>query len=192
MKPDGRLPAGVTIEGRRVPGSEDILTPEAVEFLAGLHRSFEPVRAALLERRVERQAAIDDGAPLGLLPDTAAIRADPRWRVAEPPPDLLDRRVEITGPAEPKMIINALNSGARAFMADFEDSLSPTWENVVGGQAALRDAVRGSLAFTSAEGKSYRLGDRPATLLVRPRGWHLAERHLKIDGRAMSAWACGR
>ena len=137
MKADGRLSTGVTIEGPRVPGSETILTPDALEFVAQLHRSFEPVRKALLERRVERQAEIDAGSPLGLLADTAAIRADPRWRVAEPPPDLLDRRVEITGPAEPKMIINALNSGARAFMADFEDSLSPTWENVVGGQAAL-------------------------------------------------------
>jgi malate synthase len=187
VKADGRLPAGVTIEGARVPGSETILTPDALEFVAGLHRSFEPVRKALLERRVERQAEIDAGSPLGLLADTAAIRADPRWRVAEPPPDLLDRRVEITGPAEPKMIINALNSGARAFMADFEDSLSPTWDNVIGGQAALADAVRGTLAFTSPEGKAYRVGQRPATLLVRPRGWHLAERHLKVDGQPVAA-----
>jgi malate synthase len=122
----------------------------------------------------------------GLLQATAAVRLDPSWRVAEPPPDLADRRVEITGPAEPKMIINALNSGARGFMADFEDSLSPTWSNVVGGQAALIDAVRGSLAFTSPEGKAYRLGDRTATLLVRPRGWHLVEGHLQVDGEAVS------
>jgi malate synthase len=187
MKPDGRLPPGVTIEGTRVQGSDEILTPEALEFVAHLHRSFEPVRRALLERRVERQAEIDAGATLGLLRNTAAIRADPRWRVAEPPEDLLDRRVEITGPAEPKMIINALNSGARCFMADFEDSLSPSWQNVVGGQAALRAAVRGSLAFTSPEGKSYRLGERPAQLLVRPRGWHLPERHLKVDTEPVSA-----
>jgi malate synthase len=106
--------------------------------------------------------------------------------VVEPPPDLLDRRVEITGPAEPKMIINALNSGARCFMADFEDSLSPTWPNVVGGQAALRDAVRGTLAFVSPEGKEYRLGERVAALLVRPRGWHLPERHVLIDGEPIS------
>ncbi len=186
MKPSGQLPPGVTLGGSRVAGSEEILTPDALEFLAHLHRAFEPVRTALLERRLERQAEIDGGASLGLLPHTAAVRADRGWRVAEAPPDLLDRRVEITGPAEPKMIINALNSGARAFMADFEDSLSPTWENVVGGQAALRDAVRGTLAFTSPEGKSYRLGDRPATLLVRPRGWHLPERHVRVDGQPIS------
>ena len=186
MSASDRLPAGVSIVGARVPGFEDVLTPTSLEFLAHLHRSFQPVRAALLERRVERQAEIDAGAAPGLLPETAAIRLDPRWRVAEPPTDLLDRRVEITGPAEPKMIINALNSGARAFMADFEDSLSPTWANVVGGQAALRDAVRGSLAFTSPEGKSYRLGERVAQLLVRPRGWHLAEEHLRIDGEPIS------
>jgi len=182
-----QLPHGVTIAGSRVRGSEEILTPAALAFLAHLHRSFNPVRTALLERRSERQAELDAGATLGLLPETAAIRLDPRWRVAEPPADLLDRRVEITGPAEPKMIINALNSGARAFMADFEDSLSPTWENVVGGQLALRDAIRGTLAFDSPEGKSYRLGTRAAQLLVRPRGWHLAERHLLIDGEPISA-----
>ena len=177
-----RLPHGVTILGQRVFGSDEILTPDALEFLAHLHRSFQPVRAALLERRVDRQAEIDGGGTLGLLRDTAAVRLDHSWRVAEAPPDLLDRRVEITGPAEPKMVINALNSGARAFMADFEDSLSPTWENVVGGQVALRDAVRGSLAFDSPEGKSYRLGPTLATLLVRPRGWHLDERHVECWG----------
>jgi malate synthase len=186
VKPDSRLPAGVTIAGPRVPGSEVVLTPAALEVVAHLHRSFQPVRAALLERRIERQAELDGGATLGLLPNTAAIRADPGWRVAEPPPDLLDRRVEITGPAEPKMIINALNSGARAFMADFEDSLSPTWANVVGGQAALGEAVRGTLSFRSPEGKAYRLNDRPATLLVRPRGWHLVERHVLVDGEPVS------
>jgi malate synthase len=182
-----RLPAGVSIVGPRVYGSEEILTPDALEFVARLHRSFNPVRRALLERRTERQAEIDGGASLGLLPETAAIRHDPRWRVAETPQDLLDRRVEITGPAEPKMIINALNSGARAFMADFEDSLSPTWSNVVGGQLALREAIRGTLTFDSPEGKAYRLGPQVAQLLVRPRGWHLAERHLVIDGEQVSA-----
>jgi malate synthase len=182
-----RLPHGVTIVGPRVQGSEEVLTPEALDFVAALHRSFDPVRLALLERRVERQAEIDAGATLGLLPQTAAIRHDRTWRVAEPPADLADRRVEITGPAEPKMIINALNSGARAFMADFEDSLSPTWSNVVGGQLALRDAVRGRLAYDSPEGKSYRLGAKPAQLLVRPRGWHLDERNVRIDGEWVSA-----
>ncbi len=183
----GQLPHGISIVGPRVDGSESILTPEALAFVAHLHRSFNPVRLALLERRAERQAEIDAGATLGLLPETASIRLDRDWRVAEAPPDLLDRRVEITGPAEPKMIINALNSGARAFMADFEDSLSPTWSNVVGGQAALHQAVRGRLAFDSPEGKSYRLGDQVAQLLVRPRGWHLVERHVVVDGEPVSA-----
>jgi malate synthase len=187
MSATGQLPQGVTIAGPRVQGSEEILTPRALEFLAHLHRSFQPVRAALLERRAERQAEIDAGATLGLLPETAAVRLDPRWRVADAPPDLLDRRVEITGPAEPKMVINALNSGARAFMADFEDSLSPTWDNVVGGQLALRDAVRGTLAYDSPEGKAYRLEPEVAQLLVRPRGWHLPERNLRIDGEPISA-----
>jgi malate synthase len=182
-----QLPYGVAVAGRRVDGSETILTPDALAFVAHLQRSFNPVREALLERRIERQAEIDAGATLGLLPETAAIRLDYGWRVAEAPPDLLDRRVEITGPAEPKMIINALNSGARAFMADFEDSLSPTWANVVGGQAALHEAVRGRLAFDSPDGKAYRLGDRVAQLLVRPRGWHLVERHVLVDGEPVAA-----
>jgi malate synthase len=182
----GRAPAGVDLVGAAVPGVDDVLTPEALAFLAALHHRFEPTRQELLARRRARQAEIDAGATLGLLPETAAIRLDPSWRVVEPPADLLDRRVEITGPAEPKMIINALNSGARCFMADFEDSLSPTWSNVVGGQAALQGAVRGSLAFTSPEGKEYRLGDRLATLLVRPRGWHLPERHVTVDGEPIS------
>jgi len=182
-----QLPHGVAIVGPRVGGSEEILTPDALAFVAQLHRSFNPTRLALLERRIERQAEIDAGTSLGLLPETAAIRLDRTWRVAEPPPDLLDRRVEITGPAEPKMIINALNSGARAFMADFEDSLSPTWSNVVGGQLAVRAAVRGTLTFDSADGKAYRLVPRLAQLLVRPRGWHLVERHVVIDGEPVSA-----
>jgi malate synthase len=183
----GRQSHGVRILGAPVPGFEEVLTPDALAFVAQLQRSFGPVRDALLERRAERQAEIDAGAPLTLLPDTAAIRADSSWRVAEAPPDLVDRRVEITGPAEPKMMINALNSGARAFMADFEDALSPTWANVVGGQAACRAAVRGSLAFDSPEGKSYRLDEHVATLLVRPRGWHLPEAHVRIDGEPVAA-----
>jgi malate synthase len=182
----GRAPAGIEVLGPAVPGTDEVLTPEALAFLAALHHRFEPARQELLARRRARQAAIDTGATLGLLPETAPIRLDPSWRVADSPPDLTDRRVEITGPAEPKMIINALNSGARAFMADFEDSLSPTWDNVLGGQAALRDAARGTLAFTSPEGKAYRLGDSPATLLVRPRGWHLPERHVTVDGEPIS------
>jgi malate synthase len=186
----GRAPAGVEVVGPAVPGDDEVLTPEALAFLAGLHHRFEATRQELLARRRARQAAIDGGATLGLLPETASVRLDPSWRVVEPPPDLLDRRVEITGPAEPKMIINALNSGARCFMADFEDSLSPTWANVVGGQSALHSAVRGTLAFTSPEGKDYRLGDRVAQLLVRPRGWHLPERHVTVGGEPISASLC--
>ena len=141
----GRAPAGVEVVGPVVPGADAVLTPEALAFLAALHHRFEPVRRDLLARRRVRQAAIDGGATLGLLSETASVRVDPAWRVVEPPPDLVDRRVEITGPAEPKMMINALNSGARVFMADLEDALSPTWANVVGGQAALRAAVRREL-----------------------------------------------
>ncbi|MES2210827.1 MAG: malate synthase A [Chloroflexota bacterium] len=181
--------AGGSIEVRDagLPGTAGILTAAALDFLAALERRFRDERAALLMRRHRRAVEIFSGAALDFPSQTAAIRADGTWQVAEAPPDLLDRRVEITGPAEPKMMINALNSGARCFMADLEDSLSPTWANVVGGQAALRDAVRGTLAFTSPEGKAYRLGLDPAVLLVRPRGWHLDERHLFLDGAPMSA-----
>jgi len=177
----------VEARGPAVDGDDTILTPAALEFLGQLERRFRDERAARLAAREARAAAMLGGAQLDFLPETAAIRADRSWRVAECPPDLLDRRVEITGPAEPKMMINALNSGARAFMADFEDALSPTWANVVGGQAAVRDAVRGELAFDSPEGKAYRVRERPAVLLVRPRGWHLEERHLVVDGAPMSA-----
>jgi len=180
-------PAGVQIVGPPVDGAEAVLTDEALAFLAELERHFRPARAELLARRLARQAEIDAGATLGLLPETRSIRLDSDWRVAETPPDLMDRRVEITGPAEPKMIINALNSGARAFMADFEDALSPTWPNVVGGQAALIDAVRHRLEFRSPEGKAYKLDDQVAQLLVRPRGWHLPEAHLQVDGEPVSA-----
>ena len=179
--------SGVEVRGPAVPGSDEVLTPEALEFVGELQRRFGPTRAELLERRRARQAEIDAGARLDFLDSTASVRNDPSWRVAETPPDLQDRRVEITGPAEPKMMINALNSGARVFMADLEDALSPTWANVVGGQAALRDAVRGELEFRSPEGKEYRVGDRPAQLLVRPRGWHLVESHVRVDGEPISA-----
>jgi malate synthase len=180
------VPEGVEVAGPAVDGLDRVLTGGALEFLATLERRFRAEREARLGARAERQADIDAGAGLGLLPKTAALRHDPEWRIAETPPDLLDRRVEITGPAEPKMIINALNSGARCFMADFEDALSPTWPNVVGGQAALMDAVRGRLELRTPE-KTYRLGDRVAQLLVRPRGWHLPEAHLRVDGAPMSA-----
>jgi malate synthase len=178
---------GVEVTGGPVPGSDRILTDDALAFVADLQRRFKPLREDLLQRRHARDQAIRAGTRrLGFLPETAATRED-QWSVAPAPADLDDRRVEITGPAEPKMMINALNSGARVFMADLEDALSPTWANVVGGQAALADAVRGTLAFESPEGKSYRLAERLATLLVRPRGWHLVESHVLVDGKPMSA-----
>jgi malate synthase len=177
---------GVEVTGGAVPGSERILTDEALAFVADLQRRFGPLRIEHLLRRHERAGAIRAGLRPGFLAETADVR-DGTWSVAEAPADLDDRRVEITGPAEPKMMINALNSGARVFMADLEDALSPTWANVVGGQAALADAVRGELTFDSPDGKAYRLGDRVATLLVRPRGWHLVESHVLVDGHPVSA-----
>ena len=173
------------IRGPAVPGIERVLTPDALDFLARLHREFEPRRHEILAARRDRAARMAAGETLDFLPETAGIR-ESDWSVAPAPADLDDRRVEITGPAEAKMTINALNSGAKVFMADFEDALSPTWANVVGGQAALMDAVRRSLSFTSPEGKEYRLGDSPATLVVRPRGWHLVERHVEVDGQPIS------
>jgi malate synthase len=171
--------------GGDISGHDRVLTADALEFLARLHREFEPRRQEILAARRQRQAQVDAGAGLGFLDETANVRAAD-WSVAEAPADLNDRRVEITGPAEAKMTINALNSGAKVFMADFEDALSPTWANVVGGQSALMDAVRRTLTFESPEGKRYELGDDPATLLVRPRGWHLIERHIEVDGQPMS------
>ncbi|HUD72503.1 MAG TPA: malate synthase A [Dongiaceae bacterium] len=164
-----------------------ILTPEAIAFLARLERAFGSRRTALLAARATRQSALDAGAVLDFLPDTRAIRDDPSWRVAPAPPDLERRHVEITGPTDRKMLINALNSGADVFMADFEDANAPTWPNLIEGQANLIDAIDGRLEFTSPEGKSYRLDQKVAVLLVRPRGWHLHEKHLLVDGRAMSA-----
>jgi len=166
-----RLAPGVELAGPAVPGQDQLLAPGAVAFLADLERRFRDERLALLQRRAARHAEIAAGRLPGFLPGTADIRARD-WRVAPAPADLDDRRVEITGPAEPKMMVNALNSGARVFMADFEDALSPTWSNVVGGQLAVQEAVRRTLAFDTPE-KAYRLNERTATLLVRPRGWHL-------------------
>jgi malate synthase len=180
-----RLAPGVELAGAAPPGLERLLAPDAVAFVADLERRFRDERETLLRRRAARHAEIVAGRLPGFLPETADVRAAD-WRVAPAPTDLDDRRVEITGPAEPKMMINALNSGARVFMADFEDALSPTWSNVVGGQLAVQDAVRRTLAFESPE-KTYRLDQRTATLLVRPRGWHLDERHLLVDGRPVSA-----
>ncbi len=162
-----------------------ILTPEASRFLTQLARRFESRRRDLLKRRQIRQREIDSGTLPGFLPETAHIR-EAEWTVAPIPKDLLDRRVEITGPVDRKMIINALNSGASVFMADFEDSNSPTWMNNLEGQANLRDAIDGTITFVSPEGKRYQLNDRVATLLVRPRGWHLNEKHFLVDGKPIS------
>ena len=164
---------------------ETILTPEAVAFVEALHRKFNPRRLELLAKREARQKRIDAGERPDFLPETAHIR-NSAWTVAPIPPDLTDRRTEITGPVDRKMIINALNSGASMFMADLEDSNSPTWDNVVSGQINLRDAVRGDIAFSSPEGKQYKLVEKPAVLLVRPRGWHMQERHCLIDGEQVS------
>jgi len=162
--------------------SHDVLTPEALAFVAGLHRRFDGRRQALLAARAERQRSFDAGALPDFLPETADIRAGD-WTVAPIPADLMDRRVEITGPTDRKMVINALNSGAQAFMADFEDATAPTWANVVEGQVNLFDYWRGTLSFDDpATGKHYALGDSPAVLIVRPRGWHLDERHLGVSG----------
>jgi len=162
-----------------------VLTPEAPRFVATLAREFEPRRQALLARRQEVQARIHAGERPDFLPATREIR-EGDWKIAPLPADLQDRRVEITGPVDRKMIINALNSGASTYMADFEDSHAPTWEGTLQGQANLMDAVEGSIAFTSPEGKEYRLQPPTATLIVRPRGWHLEEKHLRVDDRPIS------
>ena len=173
---------GYRILGPMRDGYEEILSNAAMSFLADLARRFGPRVDELLERRKVRQAEIDAGTLPDFLPETADIRAGD-WRVGEIPADLQDRRVEITGPVDRKMIINALNSGAKVFMADFEDSMTPAWDNLIPGQAALRDAVARTITFTSPEGKEYRLKDEVATLFVRPRGWHLYEKHVEVDGR---------
>jgi malate synthase len=177
----GRTAPGTEIRGAMAPGYEAILTPAAVAFVTELVRRFGPEVKALLARRDARQAELDAGQLPDFLPETLSVRASD-WRIAGIPADLHDRRVEITGPTERKMIINALNSGAKVFMADCEDSLCPSWSNVIGGQLNLRDAVRGTIEYTSPEGKSYRLGQRTAVLMVRPRGWHLDEKHWLVDG----------
>jgi len=174
------------LKGHHALAQARVLTPEALQFVARLQEEFGPTRAALLHRRAVRQNEIDQDALPDFLPATAPVRAG-RWQVAAAPADLQDRRVEITGPVERKMMINALNSGARVFMADFEDALSPTWDNVVQGQANLQDAVRGTLDYTSPDGRVYQLGERTATLMVRPRGWHLPERHVHFAGAPVAA-----
>ncbi len=176
----------VRITGTAAGIEDRILTPQAVRFLVKLSTMFEPRRRRLLEARRARQERIDAGEMPDFPQETAEIRKA-RWKVAPPPADLTDRRVEITGPTDRKMIINALNSGARVFMADFEDSNSPTWQNILEGQANLCDAVAGDITYTSPEGKYYEVCETPATLMVRPRGWHLVEKHFLVDGEPISA-----
>lgn len=176
----------IQIVGELSPAFTEILTPAALAFVAKLERTFGERRRELLHQRERRQAAIDQGQMPDFLPETAVIRQS-EWTVAPIPSDLQDRRVEITGPVDRKMIINALNSGANVFMADFEDSHSPTWPATIEGQINLRDAIRGTITFTNPDGKQYQLNERTATLLVRPRGWHLPEKHVLVDGRPVSA-----
>src|ERR1700693_1579696 len=175
----------IQITGAVTPEFAEILTPEALNFVATLSRAFASRREELLQRRARRQAEIDAGKMPDFLPETEHIRQGD-WSIAPIPADLQDRRVEITGPAERKMVINALNSGAKVFMADFEDSLSPTWEGAIQGQINLRDAVNLTISYTAPEGKQYALQEKTATLLVRPRGWHLPEKHVFIDGKQVS------
>ena len=176
----------LTLTASPSPAAERVLTPDALHFVERLVRQFGPVRDRLLLRRVERQHEIAGGRLPHFLPETQAIR-DAGWTISPPPRDLMDRRVEITGPVDRKMIINALNSGASCFMADLEDANSPTWDNCIEGQANLIDAVRRTIDYTSPEGKAYKLNDRTAVLLVRPRGWHLPEKHVLLDGRPIPA-----
>jgi malate synthase len=176
----------IEIRAPRIAGVEQVITPEALEFLELLAGEFGPRRKDLLQRRQEVQQSLRNGALPDFLPETREIRAG-QWSVAPAPADLNDRRVEITGPVESKMMINALNSGARVFMADFEDALSPPWTNVIEGQLNCGKAVRRTLEYTSLEGKRYRLNEQLATLVVRPRGWHLEEKHVVFNGEPISA-----
>ncbi len=180
------LPAGVAIDGALKPGFEKVLTKEAVAFVADLQRKFNARREELLALRVERQKRLDAGEKPDFLPETAKIR-ESDWTVAPLPKDILDRRVEITGPVDRKMIINALNCGANVFMADFEDASTPTWANMIEGQYNLADAVRRQIDYVDPNsGKSYKLNEKTAVLFVRPRGWHLLEKHVTVDGKPMS------
>jgi malate synthase len=176
---------GIEITARAAPDHGAILSPEAVAFAAKLQRAFGGRRAELLERRAARQREFDAGKLPDFLPDTRAVR-EADWTCAPVPSDIQDRRVEITGPVDRKMIINALNSGASVFMADFEDANTPRWDNNIQGQLNLRDAIRRRIDYVSPEGKSYALSDRTAVLFVRPRGWHLPEKHVRVDGQPMS------
>lgn len=178
-------PTGVSVTGAYQPHYASILTPEALTFLMHLHRQFNARRIQLLAARQEVQKQLDKGALLQFLPETAAIRASD-WKVVAPPTDLLDRRIEITGPVDRKMVINALNSGANVFMADFEDSNTPSWTNNLDGHINLRDANLGTIDYHAPNGKQYTLVQPVANLFVRPRGWHLPEKHILVDGEITS------
>ncbi|WP_163102669.1 malate synthase A [Peribacillus alkalitolerans] len=177
---------GLQVTGPLKKGYEEILTPQALQFVESLQSKFGEKRKELLERRKEIQEKIDTGIYPDFLPETKHIR-EGDWTVGPLPQDLQDRRVEITGPVDRKMVINALNSGANVFMADFEDANSPTWENCIEGQINLRDAVRGTIQYVAPNGKKYELSSNPAVLKVRPRGWHLEEKHVLLDGTPISA-----
>ncbi|TMH44014.1 MAG: malate synthase A, partial [Betaproteobacteria bacterium] len=178
------LPAGVEIRAPALSEAARVLTPEALSFVAKLHRAFESRRQDLLALRAARQREFDAGKFPDFIPETAPLRAR-EWTIARQPNDLLDRRVEITGPTDRKMVINALNSGASTFMADFEDANCPTWADMIEGQVNLHDAVRGNIDF-EREGKTYRLKSKVAVLIPRPRGWHLDEKHLLVDGKPVA------
>lgn len=196
---------GVSILASYNQDQAQILSSDALKFIATLQRTFNDTRKDLLKKRDLRQQQIDKGILPDFLPETAHIRNDPNWKAAKPAPGLQDRRVEITGPVDRKMVINALNSDALTYMADFEgmctndyrdismnwhcvaDSTAPTWDNVLNGQINLRDAINGTISFTNPAGKKYQLKENPATLIVRPRGWHMLEKHILVDGEPMSA-----
>jgi malate synthase len=179
-------PAGIHISALITPEQAAILTPEALAFVADLARRFEVVRQSLLQRRVTRQAELDAGKLPDFLAETAAVR-NSEWTIAAVPDELLDRRVEITGPAERKMLINGLNAGASVYLADMEDSMTPTWHNVIDAQINLRDAVSRTIKYVNPDGRFYQLHEKTSVLFVRPRGWHMVEKHMSVDGKPVSA-----
>ena len=180
------LPDGIRVVGPEAERYDEVLTPEALRFLGRLHDTFDSRRRELLAERRERRGRIAAGEDPDFLAETKHIRSDADWRVASPAPGLDDRRVEMTGPTTRSMTVNALNSGAKVWLADFEDATSPTWHNVVAGQLNLIDALDRRIDFTAESGKEYRLGEEIPTIVVRPRGWHLPENHIRVNDIAMS------
>jgi malate synthase len=178
--------AGINVNASVTAEQAAILTPEAMDFVAGLARKFEPVRLSLLQRRVQRQAELDAGKLPDFLAETASVR-NSDWTIAPLPAELQDRRVELTGPAERKMLINGLNAGAKVYLADLEDSMTPTWRNVIDAQINLRDAVNRTIKLVNPDGKTYQLNEKIALMFMRPRGWHMVEKHVTVDGKPVSA-----